>query len=139
MTNTGIPAPGKSGSRQRHVEADGRHTSQKTNMSCRRIGEQSDDTQGATQRMQTAHTHTRTHAHILILYNSTPALCNCRVAESARQATPPRNQGLLEATRTAFFFPLPLSTHILLLQSASFTFIILSPPSPPAVDPLKQT
>lgn len=68
--------------------------------------------------------HMHAHTHILILYNSTLALCNCRVAERARQATPPRNQGLLEATRTAFFFPLPLSTHILLLQSASFTFII---------------
>lgn len=72
-------------------------------------------------------THARAHTHKLFLYNSTPALCNCRVAERARQATPPRNQGLLEGTRTAFFFPLPLSTHILLLQSASFTFIIFFP------------
>lgn len=68
--------------------------------------------------------HARALTHKLFLYNSTPAPCNCRVAERARQATPPRNQRLLEATRTAFFFPLPLSTHILLLQSASFTFII---------------
>ena len=98
-----------------------RTTSLKTNMSWCRRGEQSEITYKVTRRIFTAphthfviHTHTVCmhacvwHAHTQILYNSTPALCNCWVVERAHQATPPLNQGLLEAMHTAFFFPLPL-------------------------------